>query len=849
MRKVKNGAVLRRIAVRSIRSNKKMNLIVVLSIMLTCILFTALFSIGGSIVIGMQNETMRQVGGSSMAGVKYILPEDYKKITSDGSVKNPVYRIIVGDAVDSQFKRISAEINYAEDSAAKNMFSYPTEGRMPQERNEIAVSTLVLDELGIEHKLGETVPLQIDVDGKIYDETFKLCGYWEGDEVAMAQECWVSRKYCDETAPTPEVSWYDDPAGGYAGYWMLDFDFSGSWDIEGKTVSLLERCGYDPEKIDFGINWAYTTSSVDMETVVGIAVLLLVILTAGYLIIYNVFYINVTANIRSFGLLKTIGTTGIQLKKIVRWQASIYSAVGIPLGFIFGTILSKLLLPLIVDTLNRAPQNITIALSWQIYAAAAIFSLVTIFISCRKPCKAAASVTPIEALRYNEGSAGKNASKKEKKSSRVTPLSMARANLARNKKKMAVVVLSLSLSIILMNAVYSMVRGFDADKFISNSIVGDFAISDVSMTKGASGSYLEFAGVKQDDIDYFSSVDGVRSVSEVYCACSAIKLGSEDYNNVSDFINVHADWFSEDDTADMIISQKELESYVYGVNRAMIDHIEAKEGKIDADKFFGGGYALVTTLYVFSDDDSSEDDFYSPGDKLSLELPDGTIKEYEVMAAAEIPYAVSAKRYPLLGGSVIVPDSEFIAHAEEEGAMYAVLDVDESKIAGTESILQSYTENVNPELGYVSKQTYLDEFEDFISMFKSVGGALSAILALIGILNFINAIVTGIYARKREFAMMQAVGMTGRQLKAMLIWEGVFYAILTALFSVVIGSIINVLAVNTIAEGFFFFTYHFDILPFAVCIPILFILAGSIPYAAYNGICRSSVVERLRESE
>ena len=126
---------------------------------------------------------------------------------------------------------------------------------------------------------------------------------------------------------------------------------------------------------------------------------------------------------------------------------------------------------------------------------------------------------------------------------------------------------------------------------------------------------------------------------------------------------------------------------------------------------------------------------------------------------------------------------------------------------------------------------------------------LSLILALIGILNFINAVVTGVFARQREFAAMQAVGMTGRQLTAMLIWEGIFYAVFTAVFSVLAGSLIGEYVVKAVVGEIFFFTYHFTLMPVLACIPVLLLFSAAVPFAACRVICRESIVDRLREAE
>lgn len=110
---------------------------------------------------------------------------------------------------------------------------------------------------------------------------------------------------------------------------------------------------------------------------------------------------------------------------------------------------------------------------------AALFSFWTVWISCMKPCKVAARVSPVEAVRYTDTSY--HGKKKEKKSKKVSTFSFAWANVGRNRKKVVIVVLSLSLSMILLNCVYSLVRGFDKDKFVSQYLVGDAMVTDASI--------------------------------------------------------------------------------------------------------------------------------------------------------------------------------------------------------------------------------------------------------------------------------------------------------------------------------------------------------------------------------
>ena len=73
--------------------------------------------------------------------------------------------------------------------------------------------------------------------------------------------------------------------GSYAGYWQVDFNYANNWDIEGKTEVLIARLyGDSAYAPDTGINWAYTTSSVDGSFLACCIVMALLIFAAGYLI-------------------------------------------------------------------------------------------------------------------------------------------------------------------------------------------------------------------------------------------------------------------------------------------------------------------------------------------------------------------------------------------------------------------------------------------------------------------------------------------------------------------------------------------------------------------------------------
>ena len=180
--------------------------------------------------------------------------------------------------------------------------------------------------------------------------------------------------------------------------------------------------------------------------------------------------------------------------------------------------------------------------------------------------------------------------------------------------------------------------------------------------------------------------------------------------------------------------------------------------------------------------------------------------------------------------------------------LYAFDTTDEAN-AAMESFLADYTENQNPQFDYESKATYVAQFESFRSMFLMLGGTLSFIIGLVGILNFFNAILTGILTRKREFAMLQSVGMTGRQLKQMLVYEGLCYSLGAGLLSLAIALLMGPLVGSAVENLFWFFTYRFTILPIFLLLPMFVLLGSLVPLGIYRSVAKLTIVERLRETE
>ena len=857
MLRVKNGACIRRLSARSLRATKGRNIAAILAIALTALLFTGVLTVGMSVMDLLQQNTMRQVGTSSHGGFKFLTQAQYDKVAADSAVKDISYTIYLGQGENPELHKTYTEIRYAEPKAAEWNFCMPTTGRLPEAENEVACSTAVLDALGIPHELGQTVTLAFTSQNVYHEDSFTLCGFWEQDPAMGASTVLVSRAYCDRVAPMPSVplEQLEIPDGAnygsyMAGYLNPSLWFASSWDIDGQMQALKERCGFGPEVND-GVNWAYGSATVDFETIVLVTGLLLLIIVSGYLIIYNIFAISVARDIRFYGLLKTIGATGRQLRRIVRRQALLLSIAGIPIGLALGWLAAKLLTPLVLASTSygRFTESMETSANPVIFVGGALLALLTVVISCARPCRMAARVSPVEAVRWT---GAKQPKRGRHRARRVSPLSMALANFRRTPGKTVLVILSLSLSLILLNTVYTAVRGFDMDKYLQNTVVTDFLLTDASVVNvGSSEHVLDAVGPEQ--VETVAALPGVEDYGRVYL---------RDYLHSFDDVGLariqaYVEWRRQagelispytDEDVRLLNEERSARMQLYGVEEFPFSKLEVYRGEPGWEAFSTGKYILAGPSIIYDDPDKTADSaYYQPGETVTITWPDGQQVDYEVLAIARIPSALGPMYSFNFGTDLIVPASAYLAHMESQGALNLAFDVDDAHEDEVQQWIQDYTEA--SDLSYKSKATYAESFRSMADMIAGVGGALAGVLALIGVLNFVNAVVTSIVTRRRELAMLQSVGMTGGQLSGMLIWEGLLYVLATLLVTVTLGTAVCYGLVHLLTGQMWYFSYQFTLLPVALCAPVMLAVAAAVPLLAYRAMCRDSVVDRLRETE
>ena len=861
---VNNKKVIRSIAAKTVMANPGKSLVVVLSIALCTFMFSALFTISGSLIAKFQDDTNRRIGSSCDAGVKYLNEEEYNRIVSDKSLKNVTGSIHVGTAVNDELNKIFAQADYHDEASAKKSFCYPEVGRLPEKENEISVSSLILQAFGMkadskedyESLLGKNLSLKLSGKDKEQTKDFVIVGIHTGDQVAMAQIIVVSKEFQEKFSPTPTSSYYDNAASmsfnDCFGRIDAEVDFFIPLFFKYQIEKAIERNGL-PADTQFGINWGSVGSSADFGTIAFVVLMLFTIFLSGYLIINNIYRINVYTDIRSYGLLKTVGTSSKQLKRIVNRQALYHSIPGIIIGIAGGIIAGSLLLPMFMDemALSESIDSKAVINIW-ILLFSALFSYVTVRISVRKATKLASGVSPIEAVHYAENNSFRG--KRRKQSATFTATNFAFRNVFNEKKKCFFVVLSLALSMTVLSTVFTLLIGFDENKYISNFLMTDFSVADATTDNLAVSNHV-YDGITPSFLDEVKKLAGISKLGNVYAEPSIQNLNSRDYSrfkerlldNKKAYENSarHLSAIYYDESGEQTNDDTYTIANIYGMDDYALSTLKILHGNFDAEKFKTGKYILVNE-YDYDGNESNFVSYFLPGETIAVNNANGDIREYEVMATIDIPFAVRIQAYTDMDVNYVLPTYEFHDFFGERAPMRTLIDATDDAEPAIESWLADYTRNVEPSLTYTSRSVFRKEFSSMTEMFKMVGGLLTTILALIGILNFINTIVTSVISRRLELAMLEAVGMSKSIQKKSLCIEGVIYGTLSLLFGAILSSIISLLMIKPLESDLFFFSYKFTLLPIVVVLPFLILVMVAIPYLVYRKAMKETIIERLR---
>lgn len=863
---------------RLFKQNKGRDIVAVTAIALTTLLFTTLFVLSQSMSKNLVEMAFRQTGYDAQASFKSITPEQVEKIAAHPDVAEVGESIVVGMGAGTSLAGCQVEVRFADESYALHSFSLPETGRMPQNKDEIALDTIVLDRLGIPHELGQQVSLEWVADFRESTNRvseFTLCGFWEGNESSYASLAWVDRSFLEEvtaeaetdlrgesaetkaetepqgdaagakTGTEPQVGSAGEKTSAITGIHMAQVTLCEDTHIEQTMDQILADTGLTG--LEYGVNLAYDPDMNRMKSQENLPMYLgmFLVFAAGYLIIYNIFQISVTADIRFYGRLKTLGMTSKQLKKLVYGQAALLCLPGILAGMVPGYLLGAVLVPTLVNM-----PFASVSASPFIFIGSALFAAATVLISCMRPARMAGRVSPMEALRYNDV---QDTGRSPKKRSGAAGLSsLAWSNLGRNKKRTATVVCSLTLGLVLMSAFYAKNAAFDMEKYLSSLTVSDYQIDDASSEEYITGYDPYNDTLNEELTDKVNYLEGLEKTGYLYSHDTQIQLDEQAIANLQGFYTQEKlDYWGSYDPAgpkslQNAIEQRQAGAVIFGADGIVLDAYTAPEhiqkGSVDLTEFGTGRYAFAIAP---SGEEEEVLPTVSVGEDVVIEG-----RSYTVMAVLDDINPVTEGAYEegvtdRFFLDFILPLETFRENWPQNTPRKLFFNVEDDHMEEAQKMLDAYMAETGITLSVTSRASMSAQYGRETRSSAVMGNVVGSVIALVGVLNFVNSMVTSLVARKKEFAMMQSVGMTKRQLCRLLMYEGMAYACSTLSISYVLSALVVGFGVRAMVEGGFT-TFHFTLLPLVLCTPVILAFALLIPYICFRNIEKVSLVDRLR---
>ena len=406
MMKVNSRKVITSVAMTTYRANKKRNALTVFAVILTTFLITAVLGIGISYWDAVSERSIRMNGMDYDIELTEPRAEQVEMVGSMDAVKYAGVAVKCAIAEEYQDKSLDKTRLYWVDDTCWEKQCIPAyeffKGNYPKEEEELVLSTTALKDMGIKDpKIGMKLPLtyyslaedpeRTDLEDaapgqQIMTKTFILSGYYR--DYSGKQYGYVSQAF-------------------YKTSGVRQTDFT-----QGALKITLKKSLYSTKDI---MNIQTSLNMKDRQVLIaddqiiqnfikmaaGLGGLLLMILISGYLFVYNTLYISVSKDIRYYGQLKTVGMTSVQLKRMVYLQALWNSCIGIPVGMVFGVLVSAGIVPMAVRLMDPSMSEMKIVTVHPlIYIGAALFSAATVIAGCRKPAIITGECSPIEAVRY-----------------------------------------------------------------------------------------------------------------------------------------------------------------------------------------------------------------------------------------------------------------------------------------------------------------------------------------------------------------------------------------------------------------------------------------------------------------
>ncbi len=815
-----------RVAYCNMRHYKSKNILIGIAIILTTLLLFVIPSIGKDMV-EVNFAVINKIYPTWHALYRNVDESTVMKLAAHHDVKTYGLR---SDAGYMNLEDATVSMMYMDRTGMELYKVKLKEGQLPQKENDIVVSKGILEALGQNGKIGDTITVPYQIlkdDGLDYtkEKDFRICGFLADNESSKEQKQYtslVSEAFLKAEIPVEQVKYrFLLQVNGQKGNTTADYT---------ETIQNIAR-QFGISEDDMNINKEYLAANyVDPATIPVIVGIMLIVVLAGIITIYSVYYVSMNQRAREFGKLKAIGATKRQLRQIVLREGMGVALFAIPIGLLIGTVAVKVVLLQFVEHAKDSNVLITEAYKvvakgevqlyyWWIYLLAIAVTLCTVYLSLMKPMRMAAKVSEIEAMRYQGGSKRQKSSRKGYQFLNIGRLT--KRNLAENKKKSTITIVSMAVTGIFVMMVATVLSCANPMESAKSSIVGQYEISPIVESGNKEHPEYEWAEVQKNNPlneglkQQIEELDGVERV-DVFTALK-VSGGPFEEKIGTEFINGVPEEYAE-----------ELKK---GITEGNVTYEELKSGdKVILDR---------ALLHWYPD--------IKVGDKLKLNIHDGDNtfqKEIEVAAIGE--YGTGLTNYNCLIMAKEGAEKLTINNSSSYFQVIADKDYDEALEASLQAIVDGS--------GRLQMRTWKNEYDTWENAIQMTRGACYAfiiILAAISIMNLINTMINSVHVRKKELGMMQAIGMSDRQLMKMLQLEGIFYTVGTLIISIGVGSLAGYpLFLYAKRTGMFdISTYHYPVTAAIIIILTLFVIQMLLAIFIAKSVRKDSLIERIRFSE
>lgn len=826
-----NQAVIKNLAKASLMHNLRRYLVMFLAILLSAFMLFSVLTVGATYFKMWRIQNLRLDGAEFDAIMYGATDAQMEKLKNNADITDVGVLAIAG-FIDGSEKNDMADTSLVwVDDTYWNKMQAPAKkyvkGHYPGKKNEVMVTPRALEECGIsDYGIGDSFRVKwTDTQGVQHNLDFTICGIWDG--YGTKNLFYVSKAFYDASGWT-----LDNVSSG-----RIMVNFKQKIMTTAKQNAFIESMNLSKKQRIFFM----TELGNSVPLYLGLLALILVTCVCAYLLIYNIMYLSVTGNIRYYGLLQTVGMTGHQIYRLIYRQMLFVGTGGIVLGIAGGCGISFFVIPSLVKAFGIR-DKVQVVFHPAIFVLTVLLVAVTIYIGSRKPAKIAVTVSPIEANRYSTEIMPHGKTHLSHEKGNVIGHMGARKVFA-EKKKTLISILSLAVGLSVFVCVITLLRSQGPRTIVSSAWNDDMEISNRLLSKdGAKWKEV------MDDVflQKIANTDGVQEVHTVTTAQAMVPWEPEFADKwMREFYEMWMEIPYEDEKKEYQEHPENFGTVLVGIDEKNFEILnESLERPVDEKAFQQG-----KTCVIYRNGLSFED----------RELVGKTLHAAEIgnrdHAFSFVIAGVtddSTMTGPITGyPPTIIISQDALASLHLDTYTYkACVYYDKAYDTATQSRVEQIVGGSKDArcLKMESRIESMEELKAAQGNMTGVGIGISLILAVIGVMNYINTIIGNIANRRKELAILESIGMTRKQMNRMLMREGSIYALGAIFVTMVVGLPVTwglYQSMNYMHVPFFL-----PVAPIGIVVLLLFVICVGAPLVLLNAMCKKgSVVERICQSD